>query len=161
MTVRQGLNIIAGNEVLPTGTIVPYAGATAPDGFLLCDGSAVSRTTYSALFSVIGTTYGEGDGNSTFNLPDLDFLLKGVKGNGISLGLTDGTNYTGLNGQRVANNLNVGLVPYTNFYGVQVGTSSGGNGDLDSNKAAGITSDSTKSGIESVIDTNTNYIIKY
>ena len=78
MTVRQGLNIIAGNEVLPTGTIVPYAGATAPDGFLLCDGSAVSGTTYSALFSVIGTTYGEGDGNTTFNLPDsTDRILQG------------------------------------------------------------------------------------
>ena len=55
------------------GVIYPYAGNTEsiPDGYLLCDGSAVSRTTYAALFSVIGTTYGEGDGASTFNLPDL------------------------------------------------------------------------------------------
>lgn len=56
---------------LPAGMIVPYAGSTAPDGWLLCDGSAVSRTTYSTLYSMISTTYGSGDGSSTFNLPDL------------------------------------------------------------------------------------------
>ncbi len=56
---------------LPAGMIVPYAGSTAPDGWLLCEGSAVSRTTYSTLYSMISTTYGVGDGSSTFNLPDL------------------------------------------------------------------------------------------
>ena len=55
----------------PTGAITMFGGSTAPEGWLLCDGSAVSRTTYSALFSIIGTTYGTGDGSSTFNLPDL------------------------------------------------------------------------------------------
>lgn len=54
-----------------TGIVVPYAGLTAPQGFLLCYGQAVSRTTYAALFDVIGTTYGVGDGATTFNLPDL------------------------------------------------------------------------------------------
>ena len=54
-----------------SGMVMPYAGASAPTGFLLCGGQAVSRTTYSDLFSVIGTTYGVGDGSSTFNLPDL------------------------------------------------------------------------------------------
>lgn len=53
------------------GMIYPYAGENPPIGFLLCDGQAVSRTQYSALFDVIGTTYGEGDGETTFNLPDL------------------------------------------------------------------------------------------
>jgi microcystin-dependent protein len=46
-----------------------FAGSTAPEGYLMCDGSAISRTTYSALFAVIGTTYGAGDGSTTFNLP--------------------------------------------------------------------------------------------
>jgi len=55
----------------PTGLTVAYAGTTAPSGWLLCDGSAVSRSTYSDLFNVIGTTYGSGDGSTTFNLPDL------------------------------------------------------------------------------------------
>ena len=54
-----------------TGSITMYAGATAPDGWLICDGSAISRTDYADLFSVIGTTYGTGDGSTTFNIPDL------------------------------------------------------------------------------------------
>ena len=60
-----------GGEALLIGTIIPYTGSTIPNGYLLCDGSAVSRTTYSMLFSVIGTTYGSGDGSTTFNLPNL------------------------------------------------------------------------------------------
>ena len=56
---------------VPAGVVAPYAGTSAPSGYLLCYGQAVSRTTYSDLFSAIGTTYGTGDGSSTFNLPDL------------------------------------------------------------------------------------------
>lgn len=58
--------------VLPPGVILPYGDDTpAPDGYLICDGSAVSRSTYSDLFDIIGTTFGVGDGSTTFNLPDL------------------------------------------------------------------------------------------
>lgn len=56
---------------VPIGTVTDFAGATAPSQWYLCYGQAVSRTTYSALFAVIGTTYGSGDGVTTFNLPDL------------------------------------------------------------------------------------------
>lgn len=56
---------------LPAGAVIPYAGSTAPANWLLCAGQAVSRTTYKALFDVIGSTYGSGDGSTTFNLPDL------------------------------------------------------------------------------------------
>ncbi len=56
---------------LPAGVIAPYAGTSAPTGYLLCYGQAVSRSTYSSLFSAISTTYGSGDGASTFNVPDL------------------------------------------------------------------------------------------
>lgn len=62
---------VNGGSLLPTATILQFAGATAPSGFLICDGSAVSRTTYSNLFSVTSTTYGAGDGSTTFNLPNL------------------------------------------------------------------------------------------
>ena len=55
----------------PAGIIMPFAGTVAPENYLFCDGSAVSRTTYATLFGVIGTTFGAGDGSSTFNLPDL------------------------------------------------------------------------------------------
>jgi len=56
---------------IPAGSLMPYAGSTAPSGWLLSYGQAVSRTTYSALFTAIGTTYGTGDGSTTFNVPDL------------------------------------------------------------------------------------------
>lgn len=59
------------NTNTPTGIVSIFAGTTAPDGWLICDGSAVSRTTYSNLFDVIGTSYGNGDGSTTFNLPNL------------------------------------------------------------------------------------------
>jgi microcystin-dependent protein len=55
----------------PTGALMPYAGTTAPSGWLMCDGQAVSRTTYATLFTVISTAYGVGDGSTTFNVPDL------------------------------------------------------------------------------------------
>lgn len=65
------LSTVGAGGGTPTGTFAPYAGATAPTGWLIADGSAVSRTTYSALFAVTGTTYGAGDGSTTFNLPNL------------------------------------------------------------------------------------------
>lgn len=60
-----------GGDTLPIGSIVPYSGSTIPTNYLLADGSAVSRTAYSELFEVIGTTYGSGDGSTTFNLPNI------------------------------------------------------------------------------------------
>lgn len=65
----------------PAGVVITYAGSTAPEGWLLCDGSAVSRDTYATLFDVIGTTYGVGDGSTTFNVPDLSGrVVIGVSG---------------------------------------------------------------------------------
>lgn len=60
-----------GGSSIPPGVVMPYAGTLPPSGYLLCDGSAVSRSTYAALFSVVGTIYGTGDGTTTFNLPDM------------------------------------------------------------------------------------------
>lgn len=58
-------------KLMPVGVMTPFAGSAAPSGWLLCDGSLISRTTYSALFSAIGTAWGAGDGSTTFKLPDL------------------------------------------------------------------------------------------
>lgn len=60
-----------GVTVVPTGTVLPYAGSTAPTGFSLCDGGTLNRTTEARLFAVIGSTYGAGDGSTTFNKPNL------------------------------------------------------------------------------------------
>lgn len=68
-TISSLLEFIASFE--PVGSVKMFAGVSAPSKWLICDGSAVSRTTYSQLFSAIGTTYGAGDGSTTFNLPDL------------------------------------------------------------------------------------------
>jgi microcystin-dependent protein len=57
--------------MIPSGLIAAWAASASPPGWLVCDGSAVSRATYSALFAAIGTTWGSGDGSTTFNLPDL------------------------------------------------------------------------------------------
>ena len=76
---------------LPAGTLLMYAGTAAPDGYLLADGSAVSRATYTDLFSVIGTTYGAGDGATTFNLPDLRQRLPLGSGTNYSLASTGGS----------------------------------------------------------------------
>lgn len=69
------------------GVIQLYAGSTAPNGWLICNGQSVSRTTYAALYAVIGTTYGAGDGSTTFNVPNL--VNKTVRGSN-SLGKTGG-----------------------------------------------------------------------
>ena len=67
------------HAVTPIGSFLCFAGATVPDGYLLCNGAAVSRTTYAALYAVIGDTYGAGDGSTTFNLPNCDGrVLQGV-----------------------------------------------------------------------------------
>ena len=63
----------------PTGTMLPFAGKTVPAGFLLCNGAEISRTTYARLFSVLGTTWGAGNGSTTFNLPNInDRCLEGT-----------------------------------------------------------------------------------
>jgi microcystin-dependent protein len=67
----------------PAGAVVAFAGPTnnLPNGYLFCDGSAVSRTTYASLFAAIGTAWGTGDGSTTFNLPDMrGVFLRGVNG---------------------------------------------------------------------------------
>lgn len=66
------------NAFVPAGAVIPFMGTSAPNGFLECNGSARSRTTYSDLFSIISTMYGAGDGSTTFNLPDLrGYFLRG------------------------------------------------------------------------------------
>ena len=77
---------------IPTGTIVPWSAASVPTGFLECNGALVSRSTYSALFAVIGTTYGAGDGSSTFALPDVQDNVPVGKSGTKALASTGGAN---------------------------------------------------------------------
>ena len=124
-----------------TGVIEAFAGSQVPTGYLLCNGAAVSRTTYARLFAEIGTTYGTGDGSTTFNLPDMrDRYIIGANTNvlgtqvaeqlpNITGSLTDSSKETilGLASNRVTDN---GAL-YHN--GVNVGSSytTGVNGSFD------------------------------
>jgi len=83
---------ITGIEGIPTATIVPWSDSSIPAGYLECNGSAVSRATYSALFAIIGTTYGSGDGSTTFNVPDLQDNVTISKSGTKNLGSTGGAN---------------------------------------------------------------------
>jgi len=83
---------LTGIEGIPTATIVPWSTASVPSGFLECNGAAVSRSTYSALFAIVGTTYGSGDGSSTFNVPDLQDNVPVGKSNNKTVGSTGGAN---------------------------------------------------------------------
>ena len=76
---------------VPIGTILPYAGNTAPEGTLMCNGAAISRTTYAELFAAIGTTWGAGDEETTFNVPDLrGYFIRGVGRNSAALAAEQG-----------------------------------------------------------------------
>ncbi len=78
------------SSAVPAGTVIAYSGGAIPTGYLLADGSAVSRTTYSDLFATIGTMYGNGDGSTTFNLPNYSgqFLRGTDNGQGVDLDAT-------------------------------------------------------------------------
>jgi microcystin-dependent protein len=87
----DGANL-TGIEGIPTATIVPWSSASVPTGFLECNGQTVSRSTYAALFAIIGTTYGAGDGSSTFLVPDLQDNVAVGKSNNKALASTGGAN---------------------------------------------------------------------
>jgi microcystin-dependent protein len=87
----SGANL-TGIEGIPTATIVPWSSASVPTGFLECNGQAVSRSTYSALFAIVASTYGGGDGSSTFNVPDLQNNVAVGKSNNKALASTGGAN---------------------------------------------------------------------
>ena len=101
----NGANL-TGIQGVNTGIIIPWSSSTIPSGFLECNGQAVSRTTYASLFAVISTTYGVGDGSTTFNVPDLTDRTVVNKSNTKALASTGGANTvtpTGNLGGTVAN----------------------------------------------------------
>lgn len=96
----ETLEIAVTGGVVPAGLVSPFAGVSAPAGWLLCDGAAVSRDTYAALFAVTGTTYGVGNGTTTFNLPDLRGRVAAGKDNmgGTAANRLTAASAAGLNG---------------------------------------------------------------
>ena len=110
------------NTNTPVGVITAYAGDTPPNGWLLCDGSAVSRTTYANLFSVLGTKCGAGDGSTTFNLPN----IKGRSLVGVDPNDTD-FNVVGATGGEKTHTLTINEMPSHNHSTVYMCSFEGGN----------------------------------
>ena len=158
----SGANL-TGIEGIPTGTIVPWSTGSVPTGFLECNGAAVSRSTYSALFAIISTTYGSGDGASTFNVPDLQDNVAVSKSNNKAIASTGGANTvqtTGnVGGSTGSHTLSTPEIPshshpsgassgypaYGNSPSARPGStgSAGGGGSHSHNMSANFTGDST------------------
>lgn len=152
---------------IPVGTILAWSTTTAPNGYLICDGSAISRTTYAELFSVIGTTYGSGDGNTTFNLPNFSIANSNeapVIGTGTTLGLRNAAENFGVVGVNTsAGTTNAYPISVsTALYGQDVGTVAPSGGVFHTGVGLGVSTDPAKSGIIADMTNNSiTAIIKY
>lgn len=128
----------AGTAV-PAGIIVPFAGTSVPTFWMECNGSAISRTTFAALFAAIGETYGAGNGTTTFNIPDLrgEFMRGWDNGRGVDSGRIIGSNQSAgvgsfsstLNGTMIS--WDQGSSPAANSTNATIGANaSGGNANV-------------------------------
>lgn len=148
----------------PLGTILPFGGTSAPAGWMLCQGQALSRTTYAKLFAIIGTAFGTGDGSTTFNIPDLrGEFLRGA-----------GTNSHSGQGSGGAVGAHQNATEIGNTYGIGAGTlgwtvsdNTIQNADkMISGTVQGLTGDSQRATIGNAkfltrpTNTSVNYIIK-
>ena len=121
-------------DTYPIGAIAPFAGVTTPQNWLLCDGREVSREVYSELFAVIGTTWGAGDGSTSFNLPDLR--------NRMPVGAGDDYTLASKGGEKTHKMTIKELVPHTHTTGH--GTENGGSSYDVALKARGFSSSETE-----------------
>lgn len=156
-------SLVAGGTLYadnPLGTILPFGGATIPSGWLLCDGTAISRTTYSELFAVIGTAFGSGDGSTTFNLPDMrESVPKGAGLTGHTVGAhldADGLAVGEFLDDRVQSHTHTALNDQQRVYSA----SSSGNQAAYANSSTSGTNNGRKGDTTEVKSVGVNYIIK-
>jgi microcystin-dependent protein len=172
MGISSGLGGTIG--AVPSGAVMPFAGASAPSGWLLCFGQAVNRTQYGELFAVISTTYGAGDGSTTFALPDLrGRVVAGVDNMGgtaasllTSTTITGGADAVGEVGGSQTHTLVTAEMPahthseVTGFYGTP--TASGGSFLTATSNASATTGSTGGGGAHNNVQPTIvlNYIIK-
>jgi microcystin-dependent protein len=165
---------LEGLVLVDTGTIVPWPTNSVPSGYLDCNGAAVSRSTYADLFAVIGTTYGSGDGSTTFNVPNMTSRIPVGKSNTKALASTGGANNANLNGVSINNTTISNSTMAAHTHASRVGGSNrntGNNGNLcptnernSANNAGGsgshnhATNAASASTVQPYIDIN--YVIK-
>lgn len=140
---------------VPSGVVLPFAGSSAPSGWLMAYGQAVSRTTYAALFAAIGTAHGVGDGTTTFNLPDLRGRVAGGKddmggtaANRLSITLTGtkaSTSSGVITGLSSTSSLSVGMKAFGNGIGAAAAISS-----IDSGTQVTLSVNSSSTGSTSI-----------
>jgi len=150
-TATEGLIVHDGStaggfEIMPSGSIIAFGGAAAPDaGWLLCNGADVSRSTYARLFAAISTAYGTGDGGTTFGLPDLrDRVLLGKGSNNGTVGTETGsaaassviTNATGTTGTATSGSTTAGRTNTTGTFATSAKDSATGSALTDNVNAA-------------------------
>lgn len=143
----------------PSGVISAFGGTSAPTGWLLCYGQAISRTTYAALFAVLGTTYGSGDGSTTFNVPDLRGRtvagqddMGGSSANRLTSPINGDT--LGAAGGSQSHTLTTAQMPSHSHYVFQNSSFNGGSFSSFS------TSDSLRGGVPNDVPDNWQYVFK-
>lgn len=155
-------------DFIPVGSVRQLGAGSLniPAGWLACDGSAISRTLYKALFDVIGTSYGAGDGTTTFNLPTQSAIIStindtvAVAGTSKTLGLSDGSKEIGI--YSASSGSGYYLLPRQSLYNVDKGTSASGSGVALA--GIGVSSESDKSGLTGTVTKQSVpyvFIIKY
>jgi microcystin-dependent protein len=145
---------ISSPSITPAGALLAFAGTSVPSGWLMCDGSAVSRTTYATLFSAIGTTYGAGDGSTTFNVPDMRGRIAAGVDNmgGTDAGRLNWANTLGTTGGSQTHTLTTSEMPShthtQDFHGHTINDPTHGHGQtVNANPGLGNGSAGTQSGI--------------
>ena len=136
---------LGGGSATPIGVINSFAGSSAPLGWLMCDGSAVSRTEYSALFSVIGTSFGAGNGSTTFNVPNLLDRVPVGSGSAYARGNQGGASSVTLGAQHIPGHDHGNSGSHTHSYARAGGTTTvqSGTGATVASSGGGTTGSST------------------
>ena len=161
------LKMIAGGTLYadaPIGTVISFGGSVVPNGYLLCNGQAVNRATYPQLFAVIGTTYGSGNGTTTFNVPNLrDKAVMGAGTNGV-LGETQSAQLPNITGKIDNKSGTFGIMGFSsstsNFSGALVGSEAKGavyTGQQNTSACKVVTFDASHSGASTDVNGNNVY----
>lgn len=168
-SVNKIKRLIAGGTLwadCPVGTINAYGGTTAPDGWMLCQGQAISRTDYADLFKVIGTNFGSGDGSTTFNLPDMrEATFKGAGTTSKTVGTHNTINVGDFVDDRVQSHTHTGTNAFVVFYNGEQGNPlvplTGGTGYIKTADNMVSTDNSGRKGTTTEVKAvGVNYIIK-
>jgi len=137
INITGDIYVSPNQSYMPVGGVCIYSGVTAPTGWLLCDGSAINRTTYSRLFNIINTSYGSGNGTTTFNLPNLQERIPVGKSNDSTLGAVGGNSSITLSTNQLPSHTHTGTTDSNGNHSHTGTTSTNGDHTHGSNAIGG------------------------